>query len=175
MLRQRWGSVPRNGVIRIRKDNTASWNGQILGIKSNWLQNINGEVIECRDRNTLNTLLSCDHIILVTDNIRRLSTPGLQEALDGLSHAPSVSLVVTERASGVPVLIDEFGDTKPTVIRPDLAIRGLDAFTQGDVNQYQALLMASGLPPRICGSVAIITRKTPPTWLHAHRSFESIR
>ncbi|KAL5631592.1 hypothetical protein ACGC1H_007198 [Rhizoctonia solani] len=146
MLRKRWASVPRNGVIRIRKDNVASWNGEILAIKSNWLQNINGEVIECRDHNALGTLLSCDHIILVTDNIRRLSAPGLQDALDALHHAPSVSMVITERAPGVPVPMHEFGDTKPTVIKPDLAIRGLDAFTQGDVNQYQALAMASGLP-----------------------------
>ncbi|CAE6416076.1 unnamed protein product [Rhizoctonia solani] len=129
-----------------KKDNVASWNGEILAIKSNWLQNINGEVIECRDHNALGTLLSCDHIILVTDNIRRLSAPGLQDALDALHHAPSVSMVITERAPGVPVPMHEFGDTKPTVIKPDLAIRGLDAFTQGDVNQYQALAMASGLP-----------------------------
>ncbi|EUC64391.1 transmembrane protein, putative [Rhizoctonia solani AG-3 Rhs1AP] len=146
MLRQRWASVPRNGVIRIRKDNAASWNGEVLTIKSNWLQNINGEVIECRDRSALSTLLSCDHIILVTDNIRRFTAPGLQEALDALSHAPSVSVVIAERAPGVPVPIDELGHTKPTIIKPDLAIRGLDAFTQGDVNQYQALVMASGLP-----------------------------
>ncbi|CAE6474283.1 unnamed protein product [Rhizoctonia solani] len=157
------GDVNQYQALLMAKDKTASWNGQILGIKSNWLQNINGEVIECRDHNTLNTLLSCDHIILVTDNIRKLSTPGLQEALDGLSHAPSVSLVVTERASGVPVLIDEFGDTKPTVIRPDLAIRGLDAFTQGDVNQYQALLMASGLPHFAQAISSLYTESNQPS------------
>ncbi|KAH7339452.1 hypothetical protein B0J17DRAFT_655193 [Rhizoctonia solani] len=146
MLRQRWGSAPRNRVIRIRKDNAASWDGRVLSIKSNWLQNINGEIIECRDHDAFDTLLSCDHIILVTDNIRKLSAPGLQQILRDLMRAPSVSLIVTERASGVPMLIDEFGDIKPTLIKPDLAIRGLDAFTQGNVNQYQTLLMTSGLP-----------------------------
>jgi hypothetical protein len=98
------------------------------------------------ESNALDILLSCDHIILVTDNLRRLSAPGLQEIIQGLTHAPSVSLVVTERAPDVPVLTNEFGGIKPIIVKPDLAIRGLDAFTQGNVNQYQNLLMASGLP-----------------------------
>ncbi|KAJ1304415.1 hypothetical protein OPQ81_005563 [Rhizoctonia solani] len=146
LLRQRWTSAPQNGVIHIRRDSVASLDGQILGIKSNWLQNINGEIIECRDSNALDILLSCDHVILVTDNLRRLSAPGLQEIIQGLTHAPSVSLVVTERAPGIPTSANEFADTQPVIIKPDLAIKGLDAFTQGDVNQYQSLLMASGLP-----------------------------
>ncbi|QRW21357.1 valine-tRNA ligase [Rhizoctonia solani] len=146
LLHRRWDAAVQNQVIHIRKNSFASWDGQVLGIKSNWLQNINGEIIECRGRNALDTLLSCDHIILVTDNLRRISAPGLQEAIYALAHAPSVSLVVTERASGVPTVPDEFNGLKPTMIKPNLAIGGLDAFSKGDVSQYQTLLMASGLP-----------------------------
>ncbi|ELU39306.1 demethylmenaquinone methyltransferase domain-containing protein [Rhizoctonia solani AG-1 IA] len=144
LVSQRTRRPPFN--YRFRKNSFASWDGQVLGIKSNWLQNINGEIIECRGRNALDTLLSCDHIILVTDNLRRISAPGLQEAIYALAHAPSVSLVVTERASGVPTVPDEFNGLKPTMIKPNLAIGGLDAFSKGDVSQYQTLLMASGLP-----------------------------
>ncbi|KAG8763778.1 hypothetical protein FRC11_012781 [Ceratobasidium sp. 423] len=175
LLRQRWSSVSRNGVIRIRKGDATSWDGRVLGIKSNWLQNINGEIIECRDHNTLDTLLTCDHIILVTDNIRGLSAPGLQELLHGLAYAPSVSLIVTERASGVPAPIDEFGGSKPAVINPDLAIRGLDAFTQGNVNQYQALLMASGLPQFAQAISSLYTKSNEPSSPSSTASWAAVR
>lgn len=73
MLRQRWASVPQNGAIRIRsvsyymhylwlnflrRNDLASWDGQTLGIKSNWLQNVNAEIIECRGEN----LIPCVHL-----------------------------------------------------------------------------------------------------------------
>lgn len=146
MLRQRWASVPQNGVIRIKRNERASWDGQTLQVKSNWLQNINAEIIECRDPNALDTLLSCDHIILVTDNLRRLLAPGLQNILQGLVHAPSVNLVITERAPGVVVPPDSLNGINPAVVKPELAVQGLEAFARGDINRYQALLIASGLP-----------------------------
>jgi hypothetical protein len=98
------------------------------------------------DANALDTLLSCDHVILVTDNLRRLSAPGLRDILLGLAHAPSVNLVVTERAPGVPMPPDTFNGISTIVVKPELAIQGLEAFARGDVNRYQALLMTSGLP-----------------------------
>lgn len=98
------------------------------------------------DVDALDTLLSCDHIILVTDNIRQFSAPGLQNILRGLTHAPSMDLVVAERAPGVSTSPDVLGGISLALVRPELAIQGLEAFAKGDVNRYQTLLMNSGLP-----------------------------
>ncbi|KAF8608958.1 hypothetical protein BDV93DRAFT_602826 [Ceratobasidium sp. AG-I] len=145
LLHQRWSELGVEGTIRIRRGDAVSRDGETLSIKSNWLQNLNAEIIECRDIDALPTLLASDHIILATDNIRLLSAPGLRNILQELSHAPSVNLLVTERAPGVPFSKD-LGGLTPSVVKPELAVRGLESFLRGNTDQYQALLMASGLP-----------------------------
>lgn len=148
----------------IREGDVVSRDGQALSIKSNWLRNLNAEIIECRGKETIITsrvnnslshviaetdaipiLLASDHIILVTDNIRLLSAPGLRNVLQELSHAPSVNLLVTERAPGVPFSRDLDGFI-PSIVKPELAVEGLESFLRGNTDRYQALLMASGLP-----------------------------
>lgn len=148
----------------IRRDDAVSQEGQTLSIRSNWLQNLNAEIIECRgermsctgcatdslnyspaDTDAAPTLLASDHVILVTDNIRLLSAPGLRNILQELSHAPSVNLLVTERAPGVPFSKDLDGFVA-SVIKPELAVQGLESFLNGNTDRYQALFIASGLP-----------------------------
>ncbi|KAG9102239.1 hypothetical protein FS749_011668 [Ceratobasidium sp. UAMH 11750] len=147
MIRQRWtADVPRDATIRIRANGAASRHGSTLNIKSSWLENLNAEIVECRDVNAFATLLASDHIIFVTDNIRLLAAPGLQDLLRCLSHAPSVHIIVAERAPGVSYSLGNIGSITPTLVKPDYSIRGLDAFIKGDINQYQTLLMESRVP-----------------------------
>jgi hypothetical protein len=82
----------------------------------------------------------------VTDNVRLLSAPGLQDLLRDLANAPSIHLLITERAPGIPYPSKGLTSITPTIIKPDAAVRGLKAFAKGDINQYQALLMESGVP-----------------------------
>ncbi|KAG9085347.1 hypothetical protein FRC06_003652 [Ceratobasidium sp. 370] len=98
------------------------------------------------DTNAFATLLSSDHLIFVTDNIRLLSAPRLQDLLRDFSHAPSVHILVAERAPGISYSLSNIGGITPTLVKPDFAVRGLDAFIKGNINQYQTLLMESKVP-----------------------------
>ncbi|QRV94107.1 valine-tRNA ligase [Ceratobasidium sp. AG-Ba] len=98
------------------------------------------------DPNAFLTLLSSDYIIIVTDNIRLLTAPGLPSLLQDLSRAPSVRILVAERAPSVEYASNHPGAISLAAVKPDHAIRGLGAFSQGDINQYQKLLMESKIP-----------------------------
>ena len=83
-----------------------------------------------------------------------------------------MNLLVTERAPGVPFSKDLDGFV-PSVVKPELAARGLESFLRGNTDQYQALLMASGLPQFshhisdlcIAASVPSSTSSTAPLFL----------
>ncbi|KAG9127965.1 hypothetical protein FRC07_006982 [Ceratobasidium sp. 392] len=92
------------------------------------------------------TIQISDHVIIVTDNIRLLSAPGLPELLQDLSHAPSVHVLVAERAPSIPYSLKTLGGINPIIVKPDHAIQGLNAFIKGDINRYQMLLMESKIP-----------------------------
>ncbi|KAG8926667.1 hypothetical protein FRC01_008520 [Tulasnella sp. 417] len=100
------------GTLRIRSSDSLDRTGDVLSFRSSWLSSSGFDLLEVPMTSTpvsfLSDLVSADHIILVTDNIRFSSQPSFASAIKLLANHPSLQIVLNRINKSTTAYQDEY-------------------------------------------------------------------
>ncbi|KAG8981344.1 hypothetical protein FRB90_007316 [Tulasnella sp. 427] len=106
------GNADSQGIIKIRSSSSLDRTGNVLSLKSSWLSNNGFDILELSKNSEhpipLSELLTADHIVLVTDNIRFSSQPSFASHIKTLAHHPSLQIVLNRINKSTTPYQDEY-------------------------------------------------------------------
>ncbi|KIO28052.1 hypothetical protein M407DRAFT_22684 [Tulasnella calospora MUT 4182] len=108
----RTSSGVSQNTLRIRSSDSLDRTGNVLSLRSSWLSSHGFDLLELPITSTpvslLSDLVSADHIILITDNIRFSSQPSFASYIKLLANHPSLQIVLNRINKSTTAFQDEY-------------------------------------------------------------------